>query len=188
MGRGTSTFFSCSITTSLGSVTRHGIVVSVISVRKMNSSSGSTGRKPTEGSARGRPKNVSQRSWVSGSSLICSVTLNKSLPSLPLSLLSTEEACSQRSLLALAFDMDSISLRKKISHKLKDSWYLSLENGEDGMWRPRGCILEPVENAAFLGTRNGMDWQTADKYPDPGVGVDILLDRARLDSLIHLHF
>lgn len=127
---------------------------------------------------------MSQRSWVSGSSLICSITLNKSLPSLPLSLLSTEEACSQRSLLALAFDMDSISLRNKISHKLKDSWYLSLENGEDGMWRPRGYILEPAENAAFLGTRNGMDWQT----PDPGVGVDILLDRARLDSLIHLHF
>lgn len=80
------------------------------------------------------------------------------------------------SLLALAFDMDSISLRKKISHKLKDSWYLELGKWEDGMWRPRGCILEPAENAASLGTRNGVGWQTADEYLDPGVGVDILLD------------
>ena len=52
----------------------------------------------------------------------------------------------------------------------------SLANGEDGMWRPRGCTLEPAENAAFLGTRNGVGWQTADKHPEPGVGVDILLD------------
>lgn len=52
----------------------------------------------------------------------------------------------------------------------------SLANGEDGMRRPRGCTLEPAENAAFLGTRNGVGWQTADKHPEPGVRVDILLD------------
>lgn len=44
------------------------------------------------------------------------------------------------------------------------------------MWRPRGCILEPAENAEFLGTGNGVGWQGADKYSEQGVGVNILLD------------
>lgn len=41
---------------------------------------------------------------------------------------------------------------------------------------PRGSILKPAEKAEFLGARNGVGWQGAERYSVPGLGVNILLD------------
>lgn len=37
-------------------------------------------------------------------------------------------------------------------------------------------ILERAEKAEFWGATNGVGWQGAVRSPDPGVGVNILLD------------
>lgn len=58
-----------------------------------------------------------------------------------------------------------------------------------GCGGPRESILEPAEKPKFWGARNGVGREQSDlpHLTQGAGGVIVLLDRARLDPMIHLH-